>query len=149
MNADGGDRKLLTTSLDLQCGPYPDSRDPVWDGDRIVFTVEDGGNLHLYAVAADGSSEPERLLDGEQVISAFDLRDGKLAYVASTHTTMRELYVGIDGRRVTNVGDAFTGGRTLARAPSASPRSPRTATRSTRGSCGRPASNRASATPRS
>ena len=114
MNADGGDPKLLTTSLDLQCGPYPDSREPVWDGDRIVFAVEDGGNLHVYAVAADGSSEPERLLDGERVISAFDLREGKLAYVASTHTTMRELYVGTDGRRASNVGDAFTQGRELA-----------------------------------
>jgi dipeptidyl aminopeptidase/acylaminoacyl peptidase len=116
MNADGSDPKLLTTSLDLQCGPYPDSRDPVWDGDRIVFTVEDGGNLHLYAVAADGSSEPERLLDGERVISAFDMHDGKLAYVASTHTTMRELYLGTEGRRATKVGDAFVEGRTLAEA---------------------------------
>ena len=92
MNADGSDQKLLTTSLDLQCGPYPDSRDPVWDGDRIVFAVEDGGNIHLYTVAADGSSEPERILDGERVISAFDLRDGKLAFVASTsHDDARAL----------------------------------------------------------
>ena len=89
------------------------------------------------------------MLGGEQVISAFDVRDGKLAYVSSTHTTMRELYVGTDGRRVTNVGDAFDErsrarrGRALHRA------SPRTATRSTRGSCGPPASTRASAIPRS
>jgi dipeptidyl aminopeptidase/acylaminoacyl peptidase len=116
MSADGSDQKLLTTSLDRQCGPYPESRDPVWDGDRIVFTVEDGGNLHLYAVAADGSSEPERLVGGEQVIGAFDLRAGRLAYIASTHTTMRELYVGIDGRQVTNVGATFTTGRQLAQA---------------------------------
>ena len=115
MNADGSDPKLLTTSLDLQCGPYPDSREPVWDGDRLVFTVEDGGNLHVYTVAADGSSEPERIVDGERVITAFDMRDGKLAYVASTHTTMRELYVGTDGQRVTNVGDAYTQGRELAK----------------------------------
>ena len=116
MHADGSDRKLLTTSLDRQCGPYPESRDPVWDGERIVFTVEDGGNLHLYAVAADGSSEPELLVGGEQVISAFDLRDGKLAYIASTHTTMRELYVGTEGRQVTSVGDALTTSRELAQA---------------------------------
>jgi dipeptidyl aminopeptidase/acylaminoacyl peptidase len=115
MNADGSDPKLLTTSLDLQCGPYPDSREPVWDGDRLVFTVEDGGNLHVYTVAADGSSEPERIVDGERVITAFDMRDSKLAYVASTHTTMRELYVGTDGQRVTNVGDAYTQGRELAK----------------------------------
>ncbi len=115
MNADGSDPKLLTTSLDLQCGPYPDSREPVWDGDRLVFTVEDGGNLHVYTVAADASSEPERIVDGERVITAFDMRDGKLAYVASTHTTMRELYVGTDGQRVTNVGDAYTQSRELAK----------------------------------
>ena len=114
MNADGSEGKLLTTSLDRQCSPYPDTREPVWDGDRIVFTVEDGGNLHLYAVAADGSSEPERLLDGERVISAFDIRDGKVAFVASTYTTMRELYVGTDGRRASNVGATFTAGRRLA-----------------------------------
>ena len=113
MNADGGGAKLLTTSLDRQCGPYPEYREPVWDGERIVFTIEDGGNLHLYAVAADGSSAPELIVGGEQVISAFDIRDGKLAYVATTHTTMRELYVGADGRKLTSVGDAFTGGREL------------------------------------
>jgi dipeptidyl aminopeptidase/acylaminoacyl peptidase len=116
MNADGSDPKLLTTALDRQCAPHPDSREPIWDGDRIVFTVEDGGNQHLYAVAADGSSAPERILDGEHVIGGYDLRDGKLAYVASTHTTMRELYVGTDRRRVTNVGDAFTQGRELVEA---------------------------------
>ena len=114
MNADGSDAKLLTTSLDRQCGPYPDYREPVWDGERIVFTVEDGGNLHIYAVAADGSSAPERVVGGEQVISAFDVRDGKLAYVASTHTTLRELYIGTDGRRVTHVGGDFEHGRALA-----------------------------------
>jgi dipeptidyl aminopeptidase/acylaminoacyl peptidase len=113
MNADGGDSKLLTTSLDRQCGPYPEYREPVWDGERLFFTVEDGGNLHLYAVGADGSSAPERIVGGEQVISAFDLRNGKLAYVASTHTTMRELYVGTDSRPVTHVGSAFEEGRAL------------------------------------
>jgi dipeptidyl aminopeptidase/acylaminoacyl peptidase len=116
MNADGGGAKLLTTSLDRQCGPYPEYREPVWDGERIVFTIEDGGNLHLYAVAADGSSPPELIVGGEQVISAFDIRDGKLAYVATTHTTLRELYVGTDGRRVTRVGSDFEAGRALVEA---------------------------------
>jgi dipeptidyl aminopeptidase/acylaminoacyl peptidase len=114
MNADGTDAKLLTTSLDLQCGPYPDARDPVWDGDRLLFSVEDGGNIHLYAVATDGAGEPELLLGGERVISGFDYREGKLAFVASTHTTMREVYAGEDGRRLTQVGRAFTEGRALA-----------------------------------
>jgi dipeptidyl aminopeptidase/acylaminoacyl peptidase len=114
MNADGRGRTLLTTSLDRQCAPYPDTREPLWDGDRIVFSIEDGGNVHLYAVAADGSGEPELVLGGEQVLNGYDVRDGKVAFTASTHTTMRELYAGSDGRRVTELGRRFTEGRELA-----------------------------------
>ncbi|MDX6485642.1 MAG: hypothetical protein QOF43_795 [Gaiellaceae bacterium] len=113
MNADGTGAKLLTESLDRQCGPYPDYREPIWDGDRLVFTLEDGGNVHLYTVAHDGSAAPELVLGGERVIPGYDMVDGKLAYTASTHTTMRELYAGTDGKRLTNVGKAFTEGREL------------------------------------
>ena len=72
MNADGSGATLLTTSLDRQCAPYPEYREPIWDGDRLLFTIEDRGNVHLYGVAADGSSEPELLVGGELAISAFD-----------------------------------------------------------------------------
>ena len=113
MNADGSDAKLLTTALDRQCTPYPDYREPIWDGERIVFTVEDGGNTHIYAVAADGSAAPELLVGGERVVSGLDCRDGRLAFVASTSTTMRELYAGTEARRLTDVGRAFTEGREL------------------------------------
>src|SRR5436190_3766289 len=113
MNADGSSGTLLTSSLDRQCTPYPDYREPVWDGERLLFTVEDGGNTHLYAVTADGSAEPELLVGGERVITGFDCRDGRIAFVASTHTTMRELYAGAEGRRLTDVGRAFTDGREL------------------------------------
>jgi dipeptidyl aminopeptidase/acylaminoacyl peptidase len=101
MDPDGSNVRLLTTSLDRQCTPYPEYREPIWDGDRLVFTIEDGGNVHVYAVAADGSSEPELLLGGERVIPSYDVRDGELVFVASTHTTLRELYVG--DRKVTNL----------------------------------------------
>ncbi len=114
MNADGSDAKLLTTSLDRQCAPYPELREPLWDGDRLLFSVEDGGNVLLYAVAADGSGEPELLVGGEQVISGYDVRDGEFVYVASTYTTLRELYAGPDGRRLTDVGGPFTSDRELA-----------------------------------
>ena len=114
MNADGSDAKLLTTSLDRQCAPYPELREQLWDGDRVLFSVEDGGNVLLYAVAADGSGEPELLVGGEQVISGYDVRDGEFVYVASTYTTLRELYAGPDGRRLTDVGGPFTSDRELA-----------------------------------
>ena len=116
MKADGTGATLLTSSLDRQCTPYPDTREPLWDGERIVFAIEDGGNVHVYSVAAEGSSAPELLIGGEQSISGYDARAGQLAYVASTHTTMRELYAGAEGRRLTDVGGSFTGGRELVEA---------------------------------
>jgi dipeptidyl aminopeptidase/acylaminoacyl peptidase len=111
MNADGTGGTLLTTSLDRQCAPYPDSREPVWDADRIVFTIEDGGNVHAYAVAADGSGAPEQLIGGELVVGGIDVRDGRIVHTAGTHTTMRELF--INGKQRTNVGEEFTQGREL------------------------------------
>ncbi|MHB8468824.1 MAG: S9 family peptidase [Gaiellaceae bacterium] len=116
MNADGSNGRLLTTSLDRQCRPFTEIRPPLWDGERIVFTVEDGGNTHLYAVAADGSAAPELLVGGEQSIAGYDLVAGTLVYGSSTHTTLRELYSGPDGRRLTDVGAAFTAGRELVEA---------------------------------
>lgn len=112
MNADGSDRRLLTTSLDLQCGPYPLGREPAWDGGSIVFTAEDRGNVHVYAVAADGSSEPELLAGGERLIGLWDVVDGRLVYAASTHTQPMELFGGAD-RRLTRHTDAFVEGRNL------------------------------------
>jgi dipeptidyl aminopeptidase/acylaminoacyl peptidase len=115
MNPDGSGVQILTESLDRQCSPYPDHREPVWDGDgRILFTIEDGGNIHLYAVATDGSSQPELLLGGERQIGAFDHRDGTFATIQGTYTQLRELYLG--DRKVTSVGDAFTSGRELVEA---------------------------------
>ena len=74
MRSDGSDRRILTSSLDRQCAPYPFGREPVWDGDRIAFGVEDGGNVHVYSAAADGSGEPELLVGGEQSTGLYDLR---------------------------------------------------------------------------
>jgi len=113
MRPDGSERRILTASLDRQCTPFPLVREPAWDGDRIVFRIEDGGNVHIYAVAADGSSEPELLVGGEQSTGLFDVHDGKLVYTASTATRPHELFVD-DGKRLTSVSDDFVSGRELA-----------------------------------
>ena len=113
MAADGSGAQLLTTSLDRQANAFTEIREPLWDGDRLVFTVEDRGNVHLYTVPANGSAEPELLVGGEQWIGSYDARDGKLAYVSTTTTTMRELSAGVEGRRLTDVGRAFVEGREL------------------------------------
>ncbi|HZT85864.1 MAG TPA: S9 family peptidase [Gaiellaceae bacterium] len=113
MRADGGERRILTASLDRHCLPYPLAREPAWDGDRVAFAVEDGGNVHLYAVAADGSGTPELLVGGEQVTGLYDVVDGVVAYTASTHARPHELFGGA-GKRLTSVCHDFVGGRRLA-----------------------------------
>ena len=113
MNEDGSNERLLTTSLDRQCAAYPDTREPIWDGGRIVFLLEDGGNTHLYAAAADGASAPELLVGGERALAGYDLRGGALAFVASTSAALRELYAGADERKLTDVGRSFAEEREL------------------------------------
>ena len=58
MDASGENFRILTASLDRTCDPYPEIREPIWDGDSIVFAIEDRGNIHVYRVSPDGG-EPE------------------------------------------------------------------------------------------
>ncbi len=108
--ATGGNRRVLTASLDLTCDPYPELREPIWENGRIVFAAEDGGSVHLYAVSPDGG-EPELLLGEEQALGGYDAAAGKLAYVASKAPGLSELYV--DGKKLTDLGSAFAEGREL------------------------------------
>jgi dipeptidyl aminopeptidase/acylaminoacyl peptidase len=106
----GENRRILTASLDRQCDPYPELREPIWDGDSIVFAVEDGGNVHLYRVSPDGG-EPELVHGGEIVLSGFDARDGQIVRTGTTAPTLSELFTG--EQQLTSVGSAFAEGREL------------------------------------
>jgi dipeptidyl aminopeptidase/acylaminoacyl peptidase len=110
MRADGSDFRLLTQSLDRTCDPYPEIREPIWDGGRIVFAIEDHGNVHVYRVAPEGG-EPELVAGGDIVLSGFDLVDGVLARTGSTAPGLSELFVG--ERQLTEVGKAFASAREL------------------------------------
>jgi dipeptidyl aminopeptidase/acylaminoacyl peptidase len=113
VSASGGGQRVLTESLDRTCAPYPPIREPIWGDDgRIMFGIEDGGNVHVYAVPADGSGAPEPVLEGERVVSGFDLRNGTLVYTQTTPTALAELHAG--DRALTDVGRAFAEGRELA-----------------------------------
>jgi dipeptidyl aminopeptidase/acylaminoacyl peptidase len=113
MTVDGSKRRVLTGSLDRQCAPYPLGREPVWDGDRVAFGIEDGGNVHLYSVPVDGSDAPGLLVGGEQSIGLYDIVDGVLVYTASVHARPHELFQA-DGSRMTSVSDDFVSGREIA-----------------------------------
>jgi dipeptidyl aminopeptidase/acylaminoacyl peptidase len=114
VDAASGDITLVTTSLDLNCGPYPTVREPVWDGENLVFVVEDHGNVHLYRVCSDGSGEPELIIGGELQVTGYDVVAGRLAYTATEPMALPELFAA--GRRLTHVGEPFAAGRVLSAA---------------------------------
>ena len=106
----GENRRVLTASLDRQCSPYPPMREPIWDGDSIVFAAEDAGNIHLYRVSPNGG-EPELASGGEIVLSGYDARDGVVARTGSTAPNLTELFVG--DKQLTEIGREFAEGRDL------------------------------------
>jgi dipeptidyl aminopeptidase/acylaminoacyl peptidase len=106
----GRDRRVLTASLDRTCDPYPELREPIWDGDSIVFGIEDGGDVHLYRVSPEGG-EPELVVGGQIVLSGYDVRDGQVVRTGTTAPSLSELYVG--EKQLTNVGREFASGREL------------------------------------
>ena len=106
------DVSVLTRSLDRQCAPFSGAREPVWHDDHLYFLVEDGGNVALYRVAADpdGERKPELVIDGDRVITSFDIAGGVLAFAAGTATSLTEIFVVPpqgDEVRITNHGARF------------------------------------------
>ena len=84
MDRNGGDHRLLTSALDRNCAPIlVAAREPVWDGEDLLFQVEDSGNLHLYRVDAGGAGKPELVLGGDRWITGFDLAGDTLAFCAT------------------------------------------------------------------
>jgi dipeptidyl aminopeptidase/acylaminoacyl peptidase len=105
-----GEQQVLTAALDRQCAPFGVAQPPLWDGDDLLFSIEDHADVHVYRVPADGAGEPERLLGGTRMISGFDLAGGTFAFVAGSPTELPEVFVR-DGdgreRRLTSIGAAF------------------------------------------
>lgn len=106
----GGEHRWVSTELDRTFEPFPDARPPHWlDDSTLLVSVEDRGNVHLYRVAADGSTPPEGLWTGEGCVTGFDERAGTVAFILSTPTRTGELHV-LDGngvRQLTDITAAF------------------------------------------
>lgn len=88
-----GKRTALATELDRNCYPYGSARPPVWFGDDLLCSVEDAGNVHVYAVAASGDRKAVPVVDGERWVQAWDWAGGTLAIAVTTPTTFPELVV--------------------------------------------------------
>jgi dipeptidyl aminopeptidase/acylaminoacyl peptidase len=94
LDAVTGARRLLTASLDRNCAPYPEIREPVWDDGTVLFVLEDGGNNHLYRARADGTTPPEPVVTGELWLTGFDCAGGRIVHSAATPACPGELYSG-------------------------------------------------------
>jgi dipeptidyl aminopeptidase/acylaminoacyl peptidase len=103
---------VLTASFDLNCAPYPEVREPVWDGETLLFVVEDRGCNVLYRVRADGGSEPEPVTGRDGWVTAFDSVGGQIVHAATTPTSPPEIYAG--ERRLSEVSARFSGAVELA-----------------------------------
>ncbi len=100
-----GERTVLTEDLDLQCGAYPPVREPIWDGDSLLFAVEEHGNTHVRRVpAAGGDVEP--VVSGDLWVNGFDAVGGVVVHAVSTPTMPGEIFVGDE--RLTKVSKAFS-----------------------------------------
>jgi dipeptidyl aminopeptidase/acylaminoacyl peptidase len=112
VDAANGERRILTSTLDRNCAPYPEIREPVWDGDSLLYVLEDGGSNHLYRVRADGTGTPEPVVAGERWVSGYDAAAGRIVHTQMTPTSPAELYSAEE--RLTELTRPFTDGRDFA-----------------------------------
>jgi dipeptidyl aminopeptidase/acylaminoacyl peptidase len=98
VDSETGDVNVLTDKLDRTCAPFPGVRPPIWDGDRLIVSIEDHGRVPVIAVPLDGvGADPVRLVEGDRCVGGFDHAGGTLAFVASSIDEPSELYVVRDG----------------------------------------------------
>src|SRR5205823_10832481 len=107
-----GDVTLLTGALDRNCGPYPAIRGPIWDGEDIVFAVEDRGNTHVYRVPSDGNGKPELVVGGERMVTGYDVVGSQVVFTATDPAQLSEVH-SADDRALSNVGHDFVTGREI------------------------------------
>ena len=84
-------QQILTATLDRNCMPFGTTIAPAWIGGRLLFGVEDHGNVHLYQVSTDGAGAPELVAGGDRWVAEWDWADGTLAFVAGSPTSTGEL----------------------------------------------------------
>ncbi|MEY2424578.1 MAG: hypothetical protein QOI61_150 [Actinomycetota bacterium] len=115
-----GDVTLLTSTLDRHCLPYLfGAREPAWDGEYLWFFADDRGNVPLYRVHADPTEDdppgPELMVDGDRVVTGFDVANGTAAFCWATATTQAELSVLVDGveKQLTNHGARLVHARVI------------------------------------
>src|SRR5262245_8212532 len=109
---DGGTPKILTAGLDRSVARPQFTP----DGTKVLFLLEEGGNVHLARVPAAGGTI-ERVLNGERDVNAFDVaKTGDIAFLESQPQQPNEVFwipaapkgpVSAVPPQLTHVNDAF------------------------------------------
>lgn len=86
-------QQVLTAGLDRNCQLLGLLTGPSWIGDRLLFSAEDSGNVHLYQAKADGTGKPEIIVGGDRWVPEWSWAAGTLAFVAATPASTGELVV--------------------------------------------------------
>ncbi|MBO0787596.1 MAG: S9 family peptidase [Actinobacteria bacterium] len=86
-------QQVLTSGLDRNCQLLGLLTGPSWVGDRLLFSAEDSGNVHLYQAKADGTGKPEIVVGGDRWVPEWSWAAGMLAFVAATPASTGELVV--------------------------------------------------------
>ena len=112
VSVEGGAPKILTAGLDRSVSRPQFTP----DGTKVLFMLEEGGNVHLARVAVGGGAI-ERVLAGERDINAYDVaKAGDIAFLESQPQQPSEVFwipaapkgpVGAVPPQLTHVNDAF------------------------------------------
>ncbi|HTV11037.1 MAG TPA: S9 family peptidase [Acidimicrobiales bacterium] len=86
-------RVEVAQSLDRNCFPHGAGRAPAWFGDDLLCSVEDAGNVHLYAMPASGDGKPVPVVEGELWLNQWDWAGGTLAMAVAAPGSFPELFV--------------------------------------------------------
>ncbi len=117
MARDGATEKILTSTFDRNCAPHGSSRAPLWRGDAVLFLVEERGCVHIWSADTGKPGACEPVVDGDRMVGGFDSVGDTLAFVASSPTTLPELFVRVGGNetQLTDFTSSLTAaGRTIA-----------------------------------
>src|SRR6266850_2415111 len=118
VSVDGGTPKMLTAGLDRSVSRAQFTP----DGTKVLFMLEEGGNVHLARVPSTGGAI-ERVLNGERDVNAYDLaKTGDIAFLESQPQQPSEVFwipaapkgpVSAGPPQLTHVNDAFLAKITL------------------------------------
>ncbi len=107
----GSGERQWVSRLDRNWAPYPGAAPPVWDGETLLGTVEDHGNVHVRRVPVTDHPKGDEhvVVGGERCVTGFHQAGGTSAFTATSPTEVAELFVVTEGRerQLTSVGAAF------------------------------------------